>query len=136
MRLIAGEAFGREAPVRVFEPMFYIYAVAESDARVSLDPELGERGVFCVDGTVTANGEPVAQGAMAVFADGAPATVEAKQGARVMLLGGTPVDGPREVWWNFVSSSRDRLEQAKRDWKEGRFTSVPGDDEFIPLPED
>ena len=72
---------------------------------------------------------------MAVFDAGAEVTLQASEASRVMLLGGAPMDGPRHIWWNFVSSSEDRIEQAKADWKEGRFAAVPGETEFIPLPE-
>jgi redox-sensitive bicupin YhaK (pirin superfamily) len=70
-----------------------------------------------------------------VFRPGDPITVTARAPARLMLLGGEPMDGPRHIWWNFVSSSKDRIEQAKADWQAGRFAPVPGDPEFIPLPE-
>ena len=73
---------------------------------------------------------------MAVFAAGAVVTLRAEAGSRVMLLGGAPMDGERHIWWNFVSSSKDRIDQAKADWKDGRFEPVPGETEFIPLPDD
>jgi hypothetical protein len=72
---------------------------------------------------------------MALFTSGQPVLIRAVEASRVMLLGGAPLDGPRYIWWNFVSSSRERIEQAKRDWREKRFAAVPGDDERIPLPE-
>ena len=101
--------------------------------RLPLPDEHAERAVYVVRGAVTIAGEHIAAGTMAVL--GAAAEwLDAETGTVAMLLGGAPVDGPREVWWNFVAASPARIEQAKRDWAEGRFAEVPGESDFIPLP--
>ena len=135
LRLIAGEAYGARAPAAVFSPMFYVEAVMENDAAIELPGQYAERAAYVVDGSIEADGERYGVGQMAVFAPSVPVGLRAAGPARVMLLGGAPLDGPRHIWWNFVSSSRDRIERAKLDWREDRFAAVPGDPERIPLPE-
>jgi len=135
MRLIAGEAYGQRAPAAVFSPMFYLAATLEAGCDVELPAEHVERAVYVADGEVEVAGERHGVGRMAVFEPDGPATVHAVSASRVMLLGGAPLDGPRHIWWNFVSSSLERIERAKQDWREERFAAVPGDDERIPLPE-
>jgi len=135
LRLIAGAAFGQCAPAAVFSPMFYLAAELEDGAQIELPEEYAERAAYVVEGEVEAAGERHAAGRMVVFAAGEGASVGALTAARVMLLGGAALEGPREIWWNFVSSSADRIERAKIDWHEDRFAAVPGDDERIPLPE-
>ena len=135
LRLIAGAAFGRCAPVSVFSPMFYLAAELEPGAAIELPGEYAERAAYVVEGEVEAADGRHAVGEMMVFAPGEQASVRAVTAARVMLLGGAPLDGPRQIWWNFVSSSAERIERAKLDWREDRFAAVPGDDERIPLPE-
>lgn len=136
LRLVAGEAFGRRSPAAVFAPMFYVDAALEAGASAALPQEYAERAVYVVSGEVEIDGMPQGAGRMIVVAARDEVAVRAVGPARVMLLGGAPLDGPRHLWWNFVSSSRERIEQAKRDWREGRFAPVPGDDERIPLPDD
>jgi redox-sensitive bicupin YhaK (pirin superfamily) len=114
--------------------MFYLDAKLEADAPVDLPPQFEERAVYVAEGEIEAAGSRYGPGQMLVFAAGAPATIRATMPSRAMLLGGAPLDGPRYIWWNFVSSSRERIEQAKRDWQQGGFAPVPGDDERIPLP--
>ena len=135
LRLIAGEAFGHCAPAAVFAPMFYLDATLQSGAAVSLPQEHVERAVYVAEGEVEVEGVRYRVGQMVVAAESVEATVRAVGPARVMLLGGAPLDGPRFIWWNFVSSSRERIEQAKRDWREEKFAPVPGEVERIPLPE-
>jgi redox-sensitive bicupin YhaK (pirin superfamily) len=135
MRLIAGSAYGRQAPTSVFSPMFYLAVELEPDATLELPDEHAERALYVVEGEIEAAGETHTAGRMLLFEEGAPAVARAREWSRVMLLGGARTDGPRHIWWNFVSSSADRLERAKTDWREGRFAEVPGDDERIPLPE-
>ena len=135
MRLIAGAAYGREAPTSVYSPMFYLAATLESGATVELPGEYAERAVYVVEGAVEIAGEPYGVGSMILYEAGSPAALQAVTHARVMLLGGAPLDGPRHIWWNFVSSSLARIERAKDEWREGRFAAVPGDDERIPLPD-
>jgi len=135
MRLIAGDAFGKRAPASVYSPMFYLAATLEPGAVVALPDEHAERAAYVVDGEVEVAGERHAAGHMVLFEAGAEASLAATGRATVMLLGGAPLDGPRHIWWNFVSSSAERIERAKADWREGRFAAVPGDDERIPLPD-
>ena len=135
LRLIAGSAFGLRAPAAVFSPMFYLAATLESGAVVELPMEHIERAAYLAEGSVEVAGERREVGAMLVFEPGAAVAIRALAPSRVMLLGGAPLDGPRHVWWNFVSSSLERIELAKLDWAEERFAPVPGDPERIPLPE-
>jgi hypothetical protein len=135
LRLIAGEAFGQRAPAAVYSPMFYLAATLEAGAVVALPDEYAERAVYVVEGGVEVAGERYGIGHMVLFDAGSHATLRALGSATVMLLGGAPLDGPRHLWWNFVSSSLDRIERAKLDWREERFAPVPGDRERIPLPD-
>jgi redox-sensitive bicupin YhaK (pirin superfamily) len=134
VRLILGRLYGRASPVRTFSEMFYADASLAAGARLPLDAGHEERGVYIVSGTVEIAGDAFDAMQLLVFRPGDRVTIVARTPARLMLLGGEPMDGPRYIWWNFVSSSKDRIEQAKRDWKSGRFTPVPDDPEFIPLP--
>ncbi len=136
LRLIAGEAFGERSPVAVLSPMFYLAAELTAGARLSLPAELGERAVYVVSGSMTVAGAGYPSGRMLILADGEEVEIAAGADSRLMLLGGAPLDGPRHLWWNLLSTRAERIEQAKRDWKEGRFDPVPGETEFIPLPED
>jgi len=135
LRLIAGAAFGDRAPTSVFSPMFYLAAELEAGAESALPDDHAERAAYVVEGEIEAAGNRHAVGEMMVFAPGEQASVRAVTAARVMLLGGAPLDGPRQIWWNFVSSRAERIERARLDWQEDRFAAVPGDDERIPLPE-
>lgn len=136
LTVIAGELAGARSPVAVCSPMFYAEARLAPGGSLALPAGLGARAVYVVDGAVAVGNESVAETEMAVLAMGADIAVESRDGARVMLLGGAPLDGKRHIWWNFVSSDPVRIEKAKADWKAGNFASVPGDNEFIPLPED
>jgi redox-sensitive bicupin YhaK (pirin superfamily) len=136
LRVIAGRAYGASAPVRVLSPLFYVEAQLESGAALPLPEEHAGRAAYVVEGSVGCEGETHGPGRMLVFREGAASQLQAREPSRVMLLGGAPLDGDRRVWWNFVSSSADRIERAKQDWREGRFPKVPGDEvEFIPLPD-
>jgi redox-sensitive bicupin YhaK (pirin superfamily) len=135
MRLIAGAAFGQCAPTSVYSPMFYLAATLEPGAAVELPGEYAERAAYVVEGEVEVAGERHGVGRMVLFEADVPASVRALTPATLMLLGGATLDGPRHIWWNFVSSSLDRIERAKLDWDEQRFAAVPGDDERIPLPD-
>jgi redox-sensitive bicupin YhaK (pirin superfamily) len=136
LRLIAGEAFGMRAPVRVFSPMFYLDAVLEAGAEVKLPDDAAERAAYVAEGEIDVEGKRYTVGQMIVFAAGAATTLHATVATRVMLVGGAPLDGRRHIWWNFVSSSDERIELAKLDWQERRFAAVPGDDERTPLPDE
>jgi redox-sensitive bicupin YhaK (pirin superfamily) len=137
LKIITGEAFGLKSPVKVFSPIFYVDAKFADDASLTFAPEYEERAVFVVGGTVEIDGEPHDDGTMAILAPGKSVSLHANGESRAMLLGGAPLDGEqRHMWWNFVASSKARIEQAKADWSAGRFGKIPGDDvEFIPLPD-
>ncbi|RDS85159.1 pirin family protein [Dyella monticola] len=133
--LIAGTAYGSASPVKVFAPMFFIEAHLRAGAEVSLPEEHDERGVHVVEGEAEWGDLSLASTQMAVQAGASAPPVRAKTACRLMLFGGAPLDGDRHLWWNFVSSSRERIERAKADWAEQRFGKVTGDEEeFIPLP--
>ncbi len=135
IRLIVGSLFGKRSPVKTLSAMFYADAVLQPKASLSIQPEHEERAVYLVEGNVEIAGQTFESGRLLVFSPGDSISVKAINATRMLLLGGEPMDGPRHIWWNFVSSSLDRIEQAKADWKAGRFGRVPGDNEFIPLPE-
>jgi redox-sensitive bicupin YhaK (pirin superfamily) len=135
-RLVAGRAFNADAPVAVKSPLFYIHWKLQAEAKAQLPAEYSERAAFIVSGLVDIGGEPYGEGRLVVFAPGEPVIFEALEDSVVMLLGGEPV-GERLVEWNFVASSKERMEKAKADWRAGRFKLPVGDDqEFIPLPDD
>jgi len=137
LRLIAGRAFGRPAPFETVVDLHYLEARIDAGGRLTLPADLGERCVYLVAGSLTIHGRAVAPAEMAVLTDGSDIVLEAgADGAHAMLSGGAPLDAPRTIWWNFVSSSTERIERAKADWRDGRFARVTGDEEeFIPLPE-
>ena len=134
LRLIAGAAFGQQAPAAVFSPMFYLDAAMEAGGTVELPTQYQERAVYVAEGEIAIDGSRYGPGQMVLFAADSTSAPVATMPSRTMLLGGAPLDGPRHIWWNFVASSRERIEQAKRDWQLGAFAPVPGDDERIPLP--
>ena len=137
LRLITGTAYGLASPVKVFSPIFYVDTQFNPGSSLAMTDEHEERAAFVIDGEVEIGGMLYREAQMIVFDKGEGATVTAKSNARVMLLGGAALDGERHLWWNFVSSSRERMERAKEDWTAMRFGTIPGDDkEFIPLPPD
>jgi len=139
-RIISGTLYGARSPVRTLSEMFYADVTVEGGARLPVPTEHGERAAYVVEGSVELSGDGGIFGAgqLLVFKPGAEITLRAPESSpvRVMLLGGEPLDGKRHIWWNFVSSSRERIELAKEDWQAGRFAPVPGETEFIPLPEE
>jgi redox-sensitive bicupin YhaK (pirin superfamily) len=139
VRLIAGSLYGARSPVQTFSEMFYADVTLQAGASLPLPTEHEERALYVVEGSVefTPGNGTFDTGQLLVFKAGEAITLKPKAAStvRVMLLGGEPMDGKRHIWWNFVSSSKDRIEQAKEDWKAGRFAAVPGEVEFIPLPE-
>ncbi|WIM14403.1 pirin family protein [Enhydrobacter sp.] len=136
LRLIVGSYAGRTAPTAHFSPIFYVAAEVPAAAALAVTPEHAERAVYVAAGTAMIGDRQLGVGDLAILAAGrATDAIAGMDGARLMLLGGTALDGPRHIWWNFVSSSKERIERAKADWKDGRFARVPGDPEFIPLPE-
>ena len=135
VRVIAGSLFGKTSPVKTLSSFFYADVTLQPGASLSVGPEHEERAVYLVDGRVDLAGQTIEPGRLLVFLSGDTILLKAANAARMLLFGGEPMDSPRYLWWNFVSSSQDRIEQAKADWKSGRFAPVPGETEFIPLPE-
>ena len=133
--IIAGEAWGKSSPVQTSSPTTYIEVDLDRGGSISTPEGIDEIAVYPVDQDISVNGTTVAAGRMAVLKPGAVATIAALEPAKVMVLGGGTLAGERILWWNFVSSSRERLNQAKTDWRENRFDAVPGESEFIPLPD-
>ena len=134
VHVIMGSAFGRDSPVATYSPTLYLEVEMPQGARFVLPAGHVERAAYVVSGLVRIDGKDHADGVMAVARAGAAPTLTAVAASRVMVIGGEPL-GPRHIWWNFVSSSKERIERAKRDWLDGRIGKVAGDDEFIPLPE-
>lgn len=136
MRLIAGNAYGLNNQVQTNSPLFYLHVVLDKDAKFALPKEHAERGFYIVKGSVEISGSRYEAGRMLVFTKGVDPMIKALENTSLMLLGGEPL-GERFIWWNFVSSRKERIEQAKEDWKQGRIILPPNDNhEFIPLPDD
>ena len=134
--LIAGSAYGQQSPVKVFAPMFLLEVHLAAGTELALPQEHLERGVFVVDGAVRWGELELAAAQMAVQTGPSAPSLRANEASRLLLFGGAPLDGERHLWWNFVASTKERIEQAKLDWKVQRWGKVAGDeDEFIPLPE-
>ena len=135
VRVILGEAYGARSPAAFPHPSLYAEAVLAPGAVLPLDPDYDERAIYIASGEIDIAGTRFEAGRLLVFRPGDRISILALSNARLMLLGGDPMDGPRHIWWNFVSSSKDRIEAAKADWKAGKYPLVPDDDtEFIPLP--
>lgn len=135
MRLIAGEAYGIKSMVKTHSPLFYLHVKLESGTTIELPKEYSERSVYVAKGTMETLGTNYNPGQMIVFGKSENPILVAKEDTTLMLMGGEPL-GERYIWWNFVSSHRERIEQAKADWKSGKITLPPNDNkEFIPLPE-
>jgi redox-sensitive bicupin YhaK (pirin superfamily) len=134
VRLIMGAAFGRASPVATYSPTLYLEVRMPRGASFALPADASERAAYVVSGAVLVGGREHRDGVLAVARAGATPSLTAVEDSRVMVIGGEPV-GARQIWWNFVSSSQERIERAKRDWASGRIGKVAGDDEFIPLPE-
>ena len=136
MRLIAGNAYGLKNEVKTNSPLFYLHAILQEGARFGLPKEHPERGLYVAKGSIEVAGISYHAGQMLVFDKGADPVLLAKENTTLMLLGGEPL-GERFIWWNFVSSRKERIDQAKEDWKQGRIILPPNDNkEFIPLPEE
>lgn len=135
VRVIAGQLYGKRAPTQTYSEMFYADAQLGAGATLPLDADHEERGLYTVSGEIEIAGDVFGPNRLLVFRPGDRISIKANTPARCMLLGGA-VLGPRHIWWNFVSSRKERIEQAKEDWRSGKFGTVPGDEkEFIPLPE-
>ena len=136
MRLIAGDAYGLRNNVKTNSPLFYLHVVLQTGARFGLPKEHSERGFYIAKGSVEVGGNTYSDGQMLVFNKGVDPVILAREHTTLMLLGGEPL-GERFIWWNFVSSRKERIEQAKEDWTQGRIILPPNDNkEFIPLPEE
>ena len=134
VRIIMGQCFDATSPVTTYSDTLYMECLMPLGRRLTVPAEVEELAAYVVSGEVTVANEIYRSGVLLVAGSGAPLKIEAKEDSRIMIIGGEPL-GERHIWWNFVSSSRERIEQAKDDWRSGRFDPVPGDDEFIPLPE-
>lgn len=134
-RIIAGSAFGATAPVSMASEWFYVEVSLGAGMSVPLDADYEERAIYVVSGEIDIAGDLFEGPRLLIFKPGDRITVRATQPTTMMFLGGAALEGPRYIWWNFVSSSKERIEQAKEDWKQGRFGHVPDENEFIPLPE-
>jgi redox-sensitive bicupin YhaK (pirin superfamily) len=135
LQLVAGAAYGERSPVATVSETLYLAGRLAAGAELALPDAAEERAVYVAQGELALDGERLAEGTMAVLRRGAAARVSARRDSLLALVGGAPLAGERHLWWNFVSSSRERIERAKADWREGRFGAVPGDPEWIPLPE-
>jgi redox-sensitive bicupin YhaK (pirin superfamily) len=135
VRVIMGSLYGARSPVSFPHESIYAEAVLAPGAVLPLDDSHEERAVYVVSGEIDVAGDTFGSGRLLIFKPGDRISILANSQARLMVLGGEPMDGPRHIWWNFVHSSQERIDQAKADWKAGRFDSVPGEHEFIPLPE-
>jgi redox-sensitive bicupin YhaK (pirin superfamily) len=134
-RVIAGSAFGVTSPVQTLSDWLYVDVELAAGAIAPLDADTEERAIYVASGAVKIGTQSFAAPQLLIFRPGVHVSIEATRAARLMYLGGTALEGPRHIWWNFVSSSRERIEHAKEDWRRGRFASVPDETEFIPLPD-
>jgi redox-sensitive bicupin YhaK (pirin superfamily) len=135
LRVILGDLLGLSSPVATLSPMIYADISLQAARRFAVPAKHEQRGLYTIDGTVSVGGQRSGPGEMLVLTSGSEVIVEAETAARFMLFGGAALDGPRYVWWNFVSSRTDRIVQAAEDWKNAKFAKVPAETEFIPLPE-
>ena len=137
LRLLAGSLFNKKSPVHSFSDIIYVDAQFSASQRLNVPAERREIGVYVVHGQVKVAGQTMAEQSLAIGQPGEDLLIEAESSARVMILGGEPFGETREIWWNFVASSNELIEQAKKYWAENKFSKVPGDEaEFIPLPKD
>jgi redox-sensitive bicupin YhaK (pirin superfamily) len=135
-RVVMGSLWGATSPVTQHSPTIYADIALQPGGLMPIDSEADERAIYVAEGEATLDGLQLELSTLYLLRPGIAATLRSGSGARVMLCGGAPMDGPRHVFWNFVSSRRDRINQAKEDWKAGRFALPPDDhDEYIPLPE-
>jgi redox-sensitive bicupin YhaK (pirin superfamily) len=135
VRVLVGEAFGARSPVPALSRTLYLDVSLPAGGRMALPALEAQQAIYLVEGELELDGAPLPPRQMAVLAPGAPVALAARSGARLVLGGGDALDAPRHMWWNFVSSRKERIDQAAEDWKAGRFPPVPGETEFIPLPD-
>ena len=135
LRVIAGRAYGEESPVSVFTETFNVAVDMAPDAEFEVDANAVERALYLLEGKVQLDGADIPEQHLVVLDRGVKHRVRALGSVKAMLLGGEPLDAPRHMWWNFVSSSQERIDQAKQDWLDEKFGKIEGETEFIPLPE-
>ncbi len=135
LRLILGSLYGDRSPVQVHSELFYAAATLDARARLPLPPTHEERAAYVAQGAIEVSGDTFREGELLVFRPRDAVVIRALAQTRLLLLGGARADGPRHLWWNFVSSSADRIRQAADDWREGRFAPVPDETERISLPD-
>ena len=135
LRVIAGRAYGEESPVQVFSDTLNVAIDLDADAELVLDHGHVERALYILEGDAQLDGVDIPARHLVIPDPGTRPLLRARTPLKAMLLGGEPLDGHRHLWWNFVSSSKERIEQVKQDWLDGRFGRIEGDDEFIPLPQ-
>jgi redox-sensitive bicupin YhaK (pirin superfamily) len=134
-KIILGEIFGAKSPVETLSNPVYAACHLQNKATLSIPADIEDRSVYLLSGALSIDGRRFETGTMIVFEAGKEAIIEAVADAHFMIIGGARLEKPRYMWWNFVSSSPERIEAAKEDWREGRFPMIPGETEFIPLPE-
>jgi redox-sensitive bicupin YhaK (pirin superfamily) len=135
VRVVLGDLLGLSSPVEILSPTFYADVALTAGRRFVLPSDPDQRAIYVAEGELEIAGRAHRPGEMLVFEAGVEVQVRSHLGARFVAFGGAPLEGPRHVWWNFVSSREERIRQAAEDWKARRFESVPGETEFIPLPE-
>jgi redox-sensitive bicupin YhaK (pirin superfamily) len=136
VRVVIGSLYGARSPVATASETIFADVVLKAGSMLPLDAGHEERAIYLIDGEIDIAGDQFAPGQLLVFKPGDRVTITATRDCHLVIAGGEPMDGPRHIWWNFVSSRKERIEQAKADWKAGHFNKVPGDEiEFIPLPE-
>ncbi len=136
VRVMVGSTYGQSSPVKTTSETIFADATLKAGKTLPLDPDHEERAIYIVDGELDIAGDKFGSGRLLVFKAGDKITIRAVSDSHFVIVGGEPMDGPRHIWWNFVSSRKDRIDQAKAEWKNGKFDIVPGDaEEFIPLPE-
>ncbi|UTF59195.1 pirin family protein [Gilvimarinus sp. DA14] len=134
IRVVAGECFGMCAKLQTSAPLFFVDVQLQAQSRLLLEAEYTERAFYVVSGDVAVGSERFSAGQMVVLKPDSEVILSSQEGASLAVIGGEPLDGPRHIWWNFVATERELIEQAKADWQAGRFGHVPGDSEFVPLP--
>lgn len=136
IRVILGDAFGARSPVRTASETLYAELRLPAGTDLDIDSAAREKALYVVEGAIDADGEELRAGTLGVLRDDSAACIRASEDSLVMLLGGAPIEGRRHIWWNFVSSSKARIERAKDDWRAGRFDPIEGETDIMPLPED
>lgn len=134
LQLIAGEALGRRSPVRILSELFYLAGILDRGAELRLPATPMQQALYVVRGGLRMDGQLIPAGTLQILPEQQDLTVRAEEDTLLAWLGGPPLTEARRLWWNFVSSRPERIEQAKADWREQRFPRVPGEDEYIPLP--